>query len=40
MINMIKKYSDELIIAFVIVITICWIGAYMEYVHHMFGRPL
>jgi hypothetical protein len=40
MMNLINKYADVLIIAFVVVVSICWIGAYMEYVHHMFGKPL
>ena len=40
MISLIKKHTDTLIISAMIVITICWIGAFMEYVHHMFSRPL
>ena len=37
---MFKKHTDTLIISAMLVITICWIGAFMEYVHHMFSRPL
>jgi len=37
---MIKKHADTIIVWSVLFVTVCWIGAFMEYVHHMFSRPL